>query len=566
MKNNSISKTHQLYDESTDVWYDVYTAPGVEGQLITAEVPREERQVASVRRHLLSKGAQASAVEDEESLKSAIASDAPVVRRAARTGWRDNNTVFVSHRHVAGVTGDQTLLPPMCPQVGAAGQLEIRGELSGWQEVILMARYSTAMILALCAVFTAPLLAPLHLPSFALVLVGRSRSGKSAAQLVAASAMGFGKEEELPSLNATPAGLLATASASNDLMLPVNEIGTARGPKDRLYIALRDVTYALMNGRDVDRHPSWTGSGSGTPGSFQVLPLFSSEHSPDVWAARNGESRDEGETARLIGVPVVQPGHTTVFDRVPKSVEEKDLPKWTKRKFRKLRRRLPKQRGVALRTYLDQLVSNRIAYTRRARLLVTHFEEVEARPDMSAVQRDIVTKFAALFAGGNIAIHMKILPLPKSLLGRALQRACRAALAALPDPQAELREDRQRLRAKLESGGIVDLESCSGRQVRMLRNADGFTRPRQPGHEYIIRADLFATWFVIPLRTRCLLEWLDAEGLLDHTKAQNLKLRSNGWAQKQVTWPDGTRQRSIVIYLPNGLADLANDDECGLAA
>src|SRR3954471_7432740 len=114
MENETVSKTHQLYDEVKQEWFDAYKAPGIEGWPITAEVPREVQQPNAVRGYLLSKGAEATSVEDAKLLTAAIASDAPVVRRAARTGWREGNRLFVSHRHVAGTPATGTVLPPAC--------------------------------------------------------------------------------------------------------------------------------------------------------------------------------------------------------------------------------------------------------------------------------------------------------------------------------------------------------------------------------------------------------------------------------------------------------------------
>src|SRR4051812_38050849 len=75
MTTETVRKTHQLYDEREQVWFDVYEAPGIEGRPITAEVPREQQNPNAVRGHLLSKGAEAAAVENTEALASTIAAE-----------------------------------------------------------------------------------------------------------------------------------------------------------------------------------------------------------------------------------------------------------------------------------------------------------------------------------------------------------------------------------------------------------------------------------------------------------------------------------------------------------
>ncbi|MCJ2127573.1 DUF927 domain-containing protein [Methylobacterium sp. E-045] len=538
------------------MWVDIYEAPGIEEKPIQAEVPREDQSPNAVRRHLLRKGAQLASVEDPQALAAAIAAEAPVLRRAAHMGWRDDDDTFVSHRFVSPAEMDVSIIPPECPMVGAAGQLQIRGTLEIWQGLVAVSQYSTTLVVALCAVFAAPLLALLRRPSFALVFFGPSRIGKSFAQLVAGSALGFGREEDLPSLNATPAGLLAAGLGFNDHMLPINEIGTARGPKSEVYVTLRDSTYSLMNGQDTIRHPSWTGDGE-APSTFRVICLLSSEISPDAWAARNGETRDDGEMARLIGVPVLNAGSQTIFDRPPTELTAEGLSEWEKGQFQRLRQSLPENRGIAFREFIDWLVIDVEKNVALTRSRVASFEAHFADASMTAVGRDIVAKFGILWAAGILAVDAGILPLGRRAIGPVIIQACRAALAELPDPQNELRADRTALKEHLAGRTIIDLEACSRKEQRLMRDADGFHRPRREsgGEEYVVRAQEFSAWFGTPVRVRRLLEWLDDEGLLDHGRDRTTK-RSNEWAQKQVTWPDDTRVRSISLYLPGGLSDL----------
>lgn len=176
---------------------------------------------------------------------------------------------------------------------------------------------------------------------------------------------------------------------------------------------------------------------------------------------------------------------------------------------------------------------------------------------MSAVARDIVAKFGVLYAGGLLAGEAGVLPLDRMMVAQAVRRACLAALAELPDPQGELRADLATLRERLTSGAVTNLETCTRHEERLIRNADGFRRLREggKGEDIVVRAQVFTSWFVTPMRVRQLLEWLDDEGFLDHGRDRTAK-RSNEWAQKQVTWPDDTRVRSVSIYTPNGVADL----------
>lgn len=553
MEDNYVRKINQLFDEASDTWFDIYEAPGVEGRPVRAEVPREDQSYGAVLRILLRKGAVASQeTAFRLALETAIRSTAPIVRRAARTGWRNGRRQFVSLREVLGTSDDAVIIPPA--PTGAVGNIGAAGDFESWKKLIGMAEHSTAITLALCASFAAPLLASTRRPSFGIVLVGPSRCGKSSAQIAGASAIGFGREQDLPTLNATPAGLLATAIAFNDHALPINEVGSAAASGSDINLTLRKTTYALMNGQDTVRHPSWTGGR--TTGTFQILPVFSSEHSPDTWAARSGETRDAGETARLIGVPVLYNGRTTIFDRPPTDLEGVALGQWETEQFCHLRRGLPLNRGHAFPAFIQALIKHRKQSTRRARKLVRAFIEKQTVEGMSAVARDIVAKFGVLYAGGRLAIRFGILPLDAKTLRQALRRACRAALAALPDAKAELDEDIALLRQQLEGSAIINREECSSSRRHVYRSADGFREPQDRGVRFTVRSTAFKAWFRNLARTRALLEWLDAEGLLLNRGGGKQTVRSLEWAQAQPFWPDGTRPRAIVIYLPMGLSTL----------
>ena len=550
-----IKKINTLYDESTQAYVDVYSAPGVEGKLVAVEVPREDQEAEVVARHLHRRGAVLGTREERrEPLATAIKSDAPLLRRVACTGWHGRRA-FVTHRHVASRAKDgPPLVPPKLDTGWIAGQIDVVGSLDGWRELVGVSAHSTALTVSLCVSFGAPLLHLLHRPSFGVALVGPSRCGKSFAQLVGASVIGFGTEVDLPNLNGTPAGLLAAAMAFNDHAFFLNEIGTVQGRKREVYVSLRDRTYALMDGTDVIRHPSWN-AGQGGRNSFLVILLLSSEHSPDAWAARSGETRDEGETARLIGIPALYDGRATIFDRAPKDLDGVDLDRWVRKQYARLRADLPKHRGVAFNAYADHIVRRRKKVMGRARHLVARFEKALTQAGISPVARDIIAKFGVLYAGGVIAAEAGILPLDEAQVKRALRRACRAAIDELPDRRLELNTDLAMLRGRLQGAPIVDLDACTRKEMKQIRQADGFRQQEGTAHEFAIRAKVFEGWFSDGPRVRQLLERLDEEGFLRHQPRTKAK-RSNDWAQKQITWPDGTRVRSYVLFLPNGPADL----------
>lgn len=548
----AIKKTAQLLDESDNTWHDVYEAPGAEGNCIVVVVPREIREAGNLRKALLRGGAHVPPLDHcHEDLTAASEVEAPVVRRAGATGWRDNHSRFVSHHAViGGANAGVDVQPPPPRLIKAAGDIDHRGTLDGWQDLIEIARFSTAMIIALCAVFAAPLLHLLKMPNFGLVLVGPSRCGKSTAQLVGASAMGFGQEEHLPTLNATPAGLSEAARVFNDHALPINEVGTARGAKKDVHVVMRDATYALMSGRDVMRHSTW-GSGDMMSSSFHVLALMSSEHSPDDWAARGGEARDPGETARLIGTPVLYGDAMSVFD-VYNKVPLAQRPAHDRIMFERLRNGLSEHNGIAFKTYIEALTSNLPTFVERAKDDATIFRDAVSKHATTPIERDIVSKFGILYAGGMAAIDAAVLPLSEKRVGSALMKACKAALAALPDSEADLKADLLVLMRHLDGSGVIDADEASTSKKRMMEAADGYHEKAGLGRLYTLRSTRFSRLFRSDLRARKVLDWLDDEGYLRHSRERAPGICKK-WAKTQVTWPDGKRVWSFCLYFPGTL-------------
>ena len=542
-------KISQLFDEHEQTWYDVYRAPGIETKTVTIEVPRDVRETRMVRKQLLRGGADLPSFElCEPELIEAIAFDAEVVHRAGRTGWRDDGARFVTHLEVIG--GDKgSLLPPPSSILRAAGEIAVCGDLEDWKKLISVAEYSTVMIVVLCAAFAAAFLSLLERPSFALVLVGRSRGGKTTAQVVVASVIGWGKEEHLPTLNATSAGLLEAGLVFNDCMLPINEIGTAQGAKSEKHRVVSDTTYALMTGKDVVRHSSWSGGGASS--SFKVLPIFSSEHSPEEWAARGGEFRDDGETVRLITLPAIREGHETVFD-LPPSIKEGSVADWADIQFEKLRLGLPKQRGTAWRAFLKAIIADRAKVLARVKEDMRDFQATMEQSALTPIKRDIISKFALINAGGMAAIDAGILPFDEDTVMQANVRACRRALKSLPDPVADLRADVATLIKKLASGGVIDKDNASAMVMKSMLKADGFFEKMRNRRLYTIRGETFMEYFRSHVRASRVLDWLDEQGLLMH-RQERKTASSNAWAQKQVNWPDGSRPRSFCIIIGDGV-------------
>ena len=445
----NLTKSVHLYDEGERAWFNVFQFNAIDGSRTTAEVRRDQCDPGKLRQTLLLRGGDLPPLDEcRDMLKSVVAGEAPELRRASGNGWRlkQNGEVaaYSSFRFVAPREGEGECLPPT-DSGGVGANIKLMGTLDGWKGLIRVARYSTAMMVALCAAVAAPLLPLLKRQGFGLVFFGPSRAGKSTVQLVAASAIGYGTEEELPTFKTTEAGLLDLALMFDSHLLPLNEVGTASGRKEEIAQALFSATYSLMTGQDKQRHRTWAGHRE-AGNTFTTMALVSSEFSPSEWAERSGQKLDPGETARMIAVPALFDDAPSVFDMLPGNVDEAAAEAWDRNQFAILREGLPHHRGVAHREFIERMVADLDGAADAARESVDFFEARMLKAHMTPVQRDIVAKFGVLLAGGRLAIDYGILPLNKRELREAVERACHAAIAALPDDESALKKSISKLK------------------------------------------------------------------------------------------------------------------------
>ena len=166
------------------------------------EMVARERAVDSTKllETLISKNWEAPEGDRELHVKAVI-SDKPASYWlcAAKIGWQADRRQFVLHGSVIGDGSSQMKLKPPMWIEKVDGQLGKRGSLEGWKKgVAIPARFSTRIMMLMSCAFAAPLLSHVELQSFAVLLFGASKAGKTTALLAASSVMGIGRESDLP--------------------------------------------------------------------------------------------------------------------------------------------------------------------------------------------------------------------------------------------------------------------------------------------------------------------------------------------------------------------------------
>lgn len=213
-------------------WHDV--------PVLNAELARHAPEVlALLFDRGLTLGAQKTA---KDRLLHLIRSWKPEARLTSvhRLGWTDDS--FESFVLGDKVIGAAKVLPMLAQGHGPSRHLAVKGSIESWRDSIgSKCQGNPLMVLAVSLAFSGPLLAVLHADGGGLHFRGTSSSGKTTLLRLAASV--WGSRGLIGQWRATSNGLEATASALNDMVLPLDEIAEI-APR-----ALHEAIYMLANGR-----------------------------------------------------------------------------------------------------------------------------------------------------------------------------------------------------------------------------------------------------------------------------------------------------------------------------
>ena len=126
-----------------------------------------------------------------------------------------------------------------------SGRLYVRGTAADWRrKVSSLAPDSSLLMFIMSIPFAAPLLRPLEQSSFAIVLSGRTRVGKTVTTLAAASAQGLRRKEDMLTWSLTDARLEELLPEWNDLMVPIDDLMTMAGSWAQKLLRVQELAYA----------------------------------------------------------------------------------------------------------------------------------------------------------------------------------------------------------------------------------------------------------------------------------------------------------------------------------
>jgi hypothetical protein len=438
------------------------------------------------------------------------------------TGWKRAGTKLFVLPVGAPVGRHKKYSKVMPPTHAAFRGIGSRGSLTGWQtHVARPAKQSSRLVTCLSAVFAAPLLRPLDLEGFGLFVHGQAKTGKTSANIIAGSAIGFKSHQTLPSFDATKIGLRDVISHFTDMVVPIEELGLLDGNKSAHHEALEQLAYRIAGGTPRIRSDTF-GAGIQLVATQQIV-IATGEHSCAHVARSANRTRTAGTTVRLIDLPALNAGASDIFEKGPK----KHRADWVGRQFRKIWRGCARHHGVALRTYLERLIRKDVA--KNAKDLATHFIDTVQQRDDDFLIREITKKFAAIYAGGTLAVRLGILPWNESVVLRAVKRCYFAA------------------RGQLNVDGDIAARGLRRFRKRVSNLMPGEGYYKANSRIAVVSADAYRNWFDSKHQACFTLESLLTRKVLRPRKSVRPKVGSWEWAETQPRWPDGSRRRSFEM-------------------
>jgi len=541
-------------DEATDSAYEVFRFYKVDGGRGTAQIPRQSAfDQKEVRKELLRRNANLPSDEKAalELIRAAIESEPRLAQlHCEATGWREGFDALVTPSRVIDTRRrERTLLPPMRLSKEQRRRQGLAGKLEDWRVIPEICGYSDLGMLLLSASFAALLLAIARRGSFGINVCGRSKTGKSVMLVAGSSVSGCGEESELPSWIDTSKALPEKARHHKDILFPMNETGSMK--RKDVYELIREMIYALAEGREGDRHSLSGYAILDSSALIRTIFVLSAEHSLDAYAKSANESRDEGELPRCLDVAATRAGRETVMDRFPEDLgDPSQRVDWARRRLVRLRELCRENHGLAIEPFGRYLMKDIPRVRREIREDVAWFTRRYRPRQLSGAAAHAFDNVAMIFAGGSIAIDADLLPYDKEELAAAIWRCTRDSIPESrprPDPLTGVVRDLRVGMSKVRVHRSAQDGRCDSER------SDGFVTKRQGRTTYVVRTKDFRAWFGDgdPLAFGRALAWLERRGCLRARRARATAAhRPADWASRTVIWPDGRTVRSIEFFDP----------------
>jgi putative DNA primase/helicase len=275
---------------------------------------------------------------------------------------------------------------------------EIAGTLQCWTDRI--ARFcggNSRLIFALGIAYAAPLLEPLEIESGGFHFFHSTSAGKTTLLMVAASVVGIRK---IPQWNTTANGLEATATAHNNMLLPLDEIGEANEKE------VGKMAYMLANGQGKTRMTKQLTNRK--PKTWKLLFASTGEVGMAEYIKQAGVQVKGGQEVRMPDIPAVPKDSTYgVFENIHGAKDSKEFAQ-------ALELACAENHGTAIDAYLFRLVmdlaSEDTKKALRKRVLLIA-DKLTGSIQNFAIRR-VANRFALVQVALGLAHSYGLLPFP----------------------------------------------------------------------------------------------------------------------------------------------------------
>lgn len=324
-----------------------------------------------------------------------VSSDARA-RSVDRGGW--HGRAYVTS---AGTHGFQPSAERFVFQASGHARIgNVAGTLQGWREnVAKLAEGNSRLGFAVSAAFAAPLLRLTGAESGGFHLVGSSSVGKTTALAVAGSVWGGGGPGGyVRSWRATSNGLEGVATAHNDCLLCLDEMGQVRGSEAGA------CAYMLANG--VGKARATKTGAARRPAVWSLLFLSTGEVRLADKIAEDGRERPvaAGQQVRIVDIEADAGAGQGIFQNLHGKESAESLA-------RLLKQAAETDYGHAGPAFVDHLATDLEGLSAKARAMTDQFV-IENRPSTSCdgqVLR-VARRFGLVAASGELAIEAGLLP------------------------------------------------------------------------------------------------------------------------------------------------------------
>lgn len=426
---------------------------------------------ADVRRMLASRGLAIAPSRQSRELMQVFLQTWPAPKRARcvdKTGWC--GPAFVAPDRVFGEADELVVFQGE----GIDHGWSTRGNLETWnRDIGALCQGNTRLVLAVSLSLAGPLLDLVGGEGGGFHLRGPSSSGKTTAQLLAASVWGRPKEF-YRSWRATANALESVAAMSNDHILILDEIGQV-DPK-----AAGEAAYMLANGSGKSR--ANRSGGARKAASWRLVYLSSGELPLSELMSQAGHRVHAGQEVRLCDIAADAGAEMGLFEDIHGHA--------TPERFAvHLKTAADSTYGALGPAFLEAIVPRRVEIAESVKAGIDEFAAENTPEGASGQVGRVARRFGLIAAAGELAIGLGLLPWPEGEADKASAACLKSWLTNFGTGQREDIVIISQVQKFIEANGSSRFESMTAGEK--VINRVGFWRDVNGVREYLVLSESF---------------------------------------------------------------------------